>query len=186
VSVAPESPNNNRAGAVTTKQVQGNTQHASALPDAPKSVPFKVRCDHWNVGGSRCTAGAAVTLHTPSGKRVPGGPLCIPCAQAVVNEYAEKLHEYWTVRELIVLEDQNRPAGRVYSLMNYAVACRDVVSGATGCFLFDPAHWLATGEHRALSPVFADLAAFHRWNQDNGRPGGPACLERLVQVGGVS
>ena len=175
---------NSRSNACANTQDPGNARHESALSNARKSAPFKVRCDHWNAGGIRCTASAAVTLHTPSGKRVPGGPLCIPCAQAVVNEYAEKLHEHWTVRELVVLEEKNRPVGWVYCVMNYAVECRDVVSGVTGCFLFDPGRWLATGEHRAISPVFADLAAFHRWNQANGRPGGPAYLKRLVQLGG--
>jgi hypothetical protein len=147
-----------------------------------KRLPFRVRCSHWESGGSRCEAMAVVTLHAPDSKRVPGSNLCIPCAQSIVNEYAEKLHEHWTVRELVILEDSDRPAGRVYCLMNYAVQSRDVRSGATGCFLFDQAHWISTGEFRAVFPVFADLAAFHNWNRENGSPGGPANIERIEPV----
>ena len=123
-----------------------------------------------------------VTLYLPSGKRVPGGGVCLGCASAIVNEYAEKMHEHWSVRELVTLEDPTRSVGWVYCLMNYAVQCRDVISGNTGCFLFDPTHWLATGEFRATSPVFIDLAAFQQWNRANGSPGGPACLARLEQA----
>lgn len=64
-------------------------------------------------------------------------------------------------------------------LTNYTVQCRDATSGATGCFLFDTAHWQQTGEFRAVSPVFADLTQFYAWNSDNGRPGGPCYLERI-------
>jgi len=64
-------------------------------------------------------------------------------------------------------------------LTNYAVQCRDVTSGETGCFLFDPTHWQRTGEFRASSPVFPNLTAFYAWNNANGRPGGPCYLERI-------
>lgn len=50
-----------------------------------------------------------------------------------------------------------------YCLTNYTVQCRDEVSGQTGCFLFDTAHWQRTGEFRALSEVFPDLYTFYRW-----------------------
>lgn len=40
-------------------------------------------------------------------------------------------------------------------LMNYTIQCTDVVSGETGCFLFDTAHWQETGEFKAVSPVFS-------------------------------
>jgi hypothetical protein len=125
---------------------------------------------------------ALVTLYAPDGRRVPGSDLCIPCAQAIVNEYAEKLHQIWTVRELVVLGESNRPAGRSYCLMNYTVQSRDVLTGTTGCFLFDQTHWICTGEFRAVSPVFADLAAFYRWNRENGCPGGSAFVERIAQT----
>jgi len=67
-----------------------------------------------------------------------------------------------------------------YCLLNYTIECRDVTSGKIGCFLFDPAHWVATGEFRAISPVFPDLDSFFAWNEENGRPGGPAYIERIV------
>jgi len=46
-------------------------------------------------------------------------------------------------------------------LTNYTVQCTDVVSGLVGCFLFDTMHWQKTGEFKAISPVFSDLAAFY-------------------------
>lgn len=45
-------------------------------------------------------------------------------------------------------------------LMNYTVQCVDVVSGKTGCFFFDIAHWQTTGEFKAISPVFHCLTEF--------------------------
>ncbi len=63
-------------------------------------------------------------------------------------------------------------------LMNYAVQCRDAVSGEVGCFVFDEDHWKDTGEFRAVSPVFSGLVDFYRWNNENGRPGKPCYIER--------
>lgn len=68
-----------------------------------------------------------------------------------------------------------------YCLMNYTVQCLDVDSGKTGCFLFDPEHWQATGEFRAVSPVMPDLVAFFDWDRANGDSHGPRYLEREVQ-----
>jgi hypothetical protein len=50
---------------------------------------------------------------------------------------------------------------------NYAIQCRDITSGETGCFLFDTPHWQQTGEFRAVSPVFRDLTAFCAWDNSN-------------------
>lgn len=67
-----------------------------------------------------------------------------------------------------------------YCLMNYTVQCTDVTTGKTGCFLFDQAHWVATGEFKALSEVFPDLVAFFKWNKANGEPGRSSYVERDV------
>jgi hypothetical protein len=66
--------------------------------------------------------------------------------------------------------------------MNYTVQCRDVLSGHTGCFLFDQAHWVATGQFRSMSPVFPDLEGFFEWNRANGNLGGPAYIERSIET----
>jgi hypothetical protein len=42
-------------------------------------------------------------------------------------------------------------------LANYTIQCRDILSGETGCFLFDTDHWQRTGEFKATSPVFPSL-----------------------------
>jgi len=63
-------------------------------------------------------------------------------------------------------------------LMNYTIQCLDAKSGAIGSFLFDAPHWQRTGDFVALSPVFPSVAAFYAWNDANGRPGGPAYIER--------
>ena len=76
--------------------------------------------------------------------------------------------------------EESEAARKRYCLMNYTVQCPDVTSGKTGCFLYDQAHWVATGEFRATSPVFPDLVAFYKWNGENGNPGGPAYVERIV------
>ena len=66
-----------------------------------------------------------------------------------------------------------------YCLMNYTVQCTDVASGATGCFMFDQAHWIAHGEFKATSPVCADLVAFYKWRDANHDCGaGSAYIER--------
>lgn len=46
-------------------------------------------------------------------------------------------------------------------LMNYTIQCRDITTGETGCFLFDTAHWQATGEFKAISPVMPGLPQFY-------------------------
>lgn len=53
-------------------------------------------------------------------------------------------------------------------LMNYTVQCKDVTTGQTGCFLFDVPHWQATGEFKAVGPVFFDLSSFYAWDNSNG------------------
>lgn len=63
-------------------------------------------------------------------------------------------------------------------VMNYTVQCRDVTSGETGCFLFDTAHWQQTGDFRAISPVFPDLAQFFAWDKANGDMRRPGYWER--------
>ncbi|MFW6855332.1 hypothetical protein ACODYM_28995 [Burkholderia gladioli] len=64
-------------------------------------------------------------------------------------------------------------------LTNYTVQCLDVTSGRTGCFLFDTAHWQATGEFKAISPVFAGLAEFFAWDRANGDCRASCYLERI-------
>ena len=68
-------------------------------------------------------------------------------------------------------------------LMNYTTQCRDVVSGKTGCFLFDVEHWKKTGEFRATSPVFPSLIEFYQWDHANGRRAGPGHFERTGRPG---
>lgn len=64
-------------------------------------------------------------------------------------------------------------------LTNYTVQCRDVTSGQTGCFIFDTDHWQATGEFKALSPVFPSLVPFYEWcNQQPENPRRSCYLER--------
>lgn len=55
-----------------------------------------------------------------------------------------------------------------YCLTNYTVQCRDVLSGRTGCFLFDIEHYRRHGEFKATSPVLPDLVAFYAWDNANG------------------
>lgn len=62
-------------------------------------------------------------------------------------------------------------------LTNYTVQCKDIVTGKVGCFLFDEAHWQATGEFMAVSPVFDNLDEFYRGTTPDQRKG--IYLERL-------
>lgn len=50
-----------------------------------------------------------------------------------------------------------------YVTTDYAIQCRDVTTGVTGCFMFDLDHWVDTGEFRARSPVFENLLDFYAW-----------------------
>lgn len=61
---------------------------------------------------------------------------------------------------------------------NYTIQCRDVRSGAVGCFLFDTAHWQLTGEFAAIGPVFSNLGAFFAWDNANGKKRKNIYLER--------
>jgi hypothetical protein len=63
-------------------------------------------------------------------------------------------------------------------LTNYTVQCTDAATGKTGCFLFDQPHWQRTGEFLAISPVFASLAEFFRWDNANGLERKGIYLER--------
>lgn len=66
-------------------------------------------------------------------------------------------------------------------LTNYTVQCKDVTTGVTGCFLFDPVHWQATGEFKAISPVFPDGPSFFQWDKDKGGNNRKSCyLERTT------
>ena len=56
-------------------------------------------------------------------------------------------------------------------LTNYTIQCRDVVSGKTGCFIFDVPHWQRTGELTALSPVFDNLPALYAGTSPEDRKG---------------
>lgn len=66
-----------------------------------------------------------------------------------------------------------------YCLTNYTVQCVDVTTGAKGCFLFDTAHWQATGEFKAVSPVTPDLDAFYKWDNANGAKRASCYIERF-------
>ncbi len=57
-----------------------------------------------------------------------------------------------------------------YITGNYTIQCKDVVSGQTGCFLFNIPHWQQTGEFKAISAVFPDLYSFFGWCRTNGNP----------------
>lgn len=65
-------------------------------------------------------------------------------------------------------------------LTNYTVQCTDISSGKKGCFLFDIAHWQATGEFKAISPVMPDLDAFYHWDYANGNNRKSCYVERTV------
>lgn len=64
-------------------------------------------------------------------------------------------------------------------LMNYTIQCTDVVSGETGCFLFDTAHWQETGEFKAVSPVFPGLSEFFAWDNAQGARRESIYLDRV-------
>lgn len=62
-------------------------------------------------------------------------------------------------------------------LTNYTIQCVDIVSGKTGCFLFDTDHWQKTGEFKAIGEVYPDLNIFYLTTTTDQRK---ACyLERL-------
>ena len=63
-------------------------------------------------------------------------------------------------------------------LMNYTVQCTDVTTGQIGCFLFDTAHWQATGEFKAIGPVMSGLDEFCKWDNANGNRRASCYLER--------
>lgn len=48
-----------------------------------------------------------------------------------------------------------------YILMNYAVQCRDELSGETGSFIFDVEKYAQTGKLFAVSPVYPDLVELY-------------------------
>jgi hypothetical protein len=58
-------------------------------------------CNHYT-GRTRCTAPATHFVHSPDGRRVPGGWICLPHGSMIVKEYREKLKQAWT---LLPLED---------------------------------------------------------------------------------
>ena len=60
-----------------------------------------MRCSHYdreytNAAGERCKATATVRLLDPDGERVSGCIYCQAHAQAIIDEYREKLGEVWT------------------------------------------------------------------------------------------
>ena len=54
------------------------------------------RCQHYH-GMSRCERDAVGQLHAPDGVPVPGCWYCERHAIETIEEYAEKLHESWTI-----------------------------------------------------------------------------------------
>ena len=64
-------------------------------------------------------------------------------------------------------------------LTNYTVQCKDVASGETGCFFFDQEHWKATGEFKAVGPVFSDLYAFYAATDPGQRQGSYLVREEI-------
>lgn len=50
--------------------------------------------------GNRCRATATALLFQPNGEPNPGGWICDAHGTAVVDEYAKKLGETWTLRPL--------------------------------------------------------------------------------------
>ena len=58
------------------------------------------RCTQNDSTPARCTDEAVVWLIQPDGKRNPLGWLCQKHADAIVQEYAEKLGELWTLEPL--------------------------------------------------------------------------------------
>ena len=44
-----------------------------------------------------------------------------------------------------------------YVLTNYAIGCKDVESGKTGCFIFDLGRYEMEGVFYAITPVYKDL-----------------------------
>jgi hypothetical protein len=46
-------------------------------------------------------------------------------------------------------------------LTSYAVQAADVTTGKVGCFFYDQPHWQATGQFKAIGPVFETLTEFY-------------------------
>lgn len=50
----------------------------------------------------------------------------------------------------------------------FCVECKDVISGVTGCFIYDPLSYTLHKQFQALSPVFDDIVKLFAWcNQNN-------------------
>lgn len=61
------------------------------------------RCQQWP-HDVRCEREAEGYIIQPDGKRNPGGLSCRPCADAPIQEYAEKLGETWAFEPLTGVE----------------------------------------------------------------------------------
>ena len=62
-----------------------------------------MRCSHYNgvgIGADRCRADATHWLFDPDGEKNPGGWVCKAHGDAIVEEYAAKLGERWTLRPI--------------------------------------------------------------------------------------
>lgn len=140
----------------------------------------------WYVHGVRYPSGAigCVSRNFPDKKwRIVCDPRPFDQQPTFATREAAARAEYALAQEQYAPNPKpvaNEPR-KVYCLMNYTTQCTDVVSGKTGCFLFDQQHWISTGEFRATSPVFPDLVAFYAWNRESGSPGRAAYVEREVQ-----
>jgi hypothetical protein len=63
---------------------------------------WTMQCTHYTSDsvGSRCPSPAEYYLITPEGNRCPGTRECAAHALAAVEEYAEKLAEYWDLEPI--------------------------------------------------------------------------------------
>lgn len=58
-----------------------------------------MQCSNYNKR-VRCKNPVNYWLLHPDGTRNPGGYVCSECGNEIVNEYATKLHEFWSLQEI--------------------------------------------------------------------------------------
>jgi hypothetical protein len=65
--------------------------------------------------------------------------------------------------------DARKQVNHMAVLMNYTIQCRDAISGATGCFIFDLGRYELDGKFYAITPVYADLIELYRHTRPEDR-----------------
>jgi len=56
-----------------------------------------------------------------------------------------------------------------YVLTNYTVQCKDVLSGKTGCFIFDLGRYQTEGIFYAITPVYKSLTELYEHTRPEDR-----------------